>query len=110
MENQNSQYGHRPWDDVETAAEPRQDYGIRFTDRENELTSKALSSVTMPGDYLGDIVRPELPQIALFRPKYGYRTREISVYDCMDVSNLYSDSDDFGFSGSSRSNQSGVFW
>lgn len=111
MENQNGQYGHRPWnDDEDTAAEPRVDYGVRFTDREKELTTKAISSVTMPGDYLADIVRPELPQVALFRPKYGYRTRQLGVADVMNADSIYSDSDDFGFEGTNRNSQSGVFW
>lgn len=110
MQNQDGKYGHRPWDDDETAAEPRVDYGIRFTDRENQLTSKALSSVTMPGEYLSDIVRPELPQVALFRPRYGYRTRQLSVFDVMEADSIYSDSDDFGYSGTSRNAQGGVFW
>lgn len=115
MQNQDSQYNRRPWDESEeeNPTRPQVDYGIRFTDREEALTKKAITSVTMPGDVLGDVVRPELPQVALFRPRYGYRSRAIGIFDVMNANQLYEQEEEYlsGFSGTSRySNGNGSWW
>ena len=104
MQNQDGKYNYRPWDHLNMEDQPV-DYGIRFTDREKALTAKALESVLTPAELLADIVRPELPQVALFRPKFGYRTRQLSLMDVLDTDHTYAEdtpADDFGFLGSSR--------
>ena len=32
-----------------------------------------------------DLVRPPLPQVQLFPPRYGYRTRQLDITDIMNV-------------------------
>jgi len=101
VENQDGKYNSRPWDLADQPA----DNGIRFTDREKALTAKALESITASSEILADTVRPELPQVALFRPKFGYRTRQLSLTDVLDTNHVYAEdtgSNEVGFSGSSR--------
>jgi hypothetical protein len=42
-------------------------------------------------DYMGPFanVRPPLPQINMFPPRYGYRTRELGIMDVMDVNDQF---------------------
>jgi hypothetical protein len=65
--------------------EPRYDYLGPFSSIQDSLISRAIASVTMPGESLQEMVRPPLPQIMMFPPRYGYRTRALSVMDIMRV-------------------------
>lgn len=91
-------YDHtRPWQDKpgmvrENEADPydlRYDYLGPHTGRDDALMTQAIASNTVPGEYLADLVRPPLPQVQLFRPRFGYRTRELEISDIMDVDQLY---------------------
>ena len=89
MENQNSIYDQtkgRPI--VGEDPEPsllRYDYMGPFENVQDAFMARALKSVTMPAQLIPDIVRPPLPQVQLFPPRFGYRHRELGVLDVMDV-------------------------
>lgn len=70
---------------VDNGPEIRYDYMGPFKDTQDMLITRAVRSVTMPAAMLQDLVRPHLPQIQLFPPRYGYRTRQLSITDVMDV-------------------------
>jgi len=63
----------------------RYDFLGPFANAQEGMMSRALLANTTPGSMLQDIVRPPLPQVQLFPPRYGYRTRELGVADVMDV-------------------------
>jgi len=63
----------------------RYDYMGPFQNVQEAFMSRALQSITMPAQLLPDLVRPPLPQVNLFPPRYGYRTRQLGIMDVMDV-------------------------
>ena len=63
----------------------RYDYMGPFENIQEAFMARALKAVTMPAQLIPDIVRPPLPQIQPFRPKYGYRKRQLGILDVMDV-------------------------
>jgi hypothetical protein len=89
MENQDSVYDHSKGRSI-TNEEPdasllRYDFMGPFANAQEAFMARALKAATMPRDLLQDLVRPPLPQIQLFPPRFGYRTREIGILDVMDV-------------------------
>lgn len=67
----------------------RYDYMGPFANAQEAFMARALKSVTMPAQLIPDIVRPPLPQINMFPPRYGYRKRELGILDVMDVNNEF---------------------
>lgn len=94
----------------------RYDYMGPFASFQDALLSQALNVVTMPREDVQRVVRPRLPQLQLFRPIYGYRTRAIGLTDVMDVNDEQPPTRvDFtggqaGYQGTERNAQSGGFW
>ena len=60
-----------------------------FANAQEAFMARALKAVTMPAQLIPDIVRPPLPQINMFPPRYGYRTRELGIMDVMDVNDQF---------------------
>jgi hypothetical protein len=93
MENQDGVYDHskgRPI--VGEDPEPsllRYDFMGPFANAQEAFMARALKATTMPAALLQDIVRPPLPQIQLFPPRFGYRNREIGIEDVMDVTKAF---------------------
>jgi hypothetical protein len=63
----------------------RYDYKGPFGSRMEALMSQALNSITMPGEVLSAVVRPNLPQINPFPPRFGYRSRALGLMDVLNV-------------------------
>jgi hypothetical protein len=77
-------------------------------------TQEALAAATFPRVDLTDVVRPPM-DIPLFRPKFGYRTRALSIADVIDVDEIYEDPSTFSGSatdgqGSARNAWSNGTW
>ena len=72
------QYNRRPWD-----------YTGPFSSPMEQLATQALSVASIPGEMLAEVVRPPLPQIQLFPPRFGYRTRQVGIKDILNVDELY---------------------
>lgn len=93
MENQNGIYDYskgRPiLSEDPDASLLRYDYMGPFANAQEAFMVRALRAATMPAALLQDIVRPPLPQVQLFPPRYGYRTRELGVMDVLDVNNEF---------------------
>jgi len=114
----------RPWQNKpgmvrENEADPydlRYDYLAPRGSRAEAIMSQALVANTTPGEHLADIVRPPLPQVQLFRSRYGYRSRELGISDIMDIDEIYAEprSDASGgiggFEGSSRNSSGNGTW
>ena len=68
----------------------------------------------MPGEVLSEVVRPNLPQINPFPPRFGYRSRALGLMDVLNVDN--SDTPgvridtDGGAQGTARNAQGQGFW
>ncbi len=83
---QDSIYDHsKPRKIVDNGPEIRYDYMGPFGSAQEALLTRAIRSVTLPAMMVQDIVRPPLPQIQLFPPRFGYRTRELGIEDVMNV-------------------------
>lgn len=88
MQQQDGVYDHsrsRSIVDEENGPQIRYDYMGPFKDTQDMLITRAVRSVTLPSVMVQDLVRPHLPQIQLFPPRYGYRTRQLGITDVMDV-------------------------
>ena len=86
MQNQDSVYDHtKPRKIVDNGPELRHDYMGPFASTQEALLTRALRSVVMPAAMIQDLVRPPLPQVQLFPPRYGYRSREIGLLDVINV-------------------------
>lgn len=113
MEPADTVYNRRPWnrnpneESEDDSEHTRYDYLGPHSSRDEAMMSQAIASVTTPGEYLTDIVRPPLPQVQLFRARYGYRTRQLGIEDIMDVDEIYAEprtelGGAAGYEGSSR--------
>jgi hypothetical protein len=117
--NQDSVYDHSKnrsiVSDEPDAALLRYDYMGPFANTQEAKLARAIKSVTMPAALIPDIVRPFLPQVQLFPPRFGYRTRELDIMDVMNVNSEFQpERVDFsrepgGYSGTSR-NVSESIW
>lgn len=52
---------------------------------DDAATSRLVQAATMSASALRKTVRPPLPQVELFRPRFGYRTRTLGISDIMNV-------------------------
>lgn len=78
-------YGRRPWTAPLEAAAPPQEYVGPFQSNQERLISQSLAAWTMSGAELQKYVRPPMPQIKLFPPRFGYTEFEISIEDLVDL-------------------------
>lgn len=85
MQLQDGVYARKPWVAPPEAAYPPQQYLGPFASNQDRLTTQAIVSATLPGEQLQEIVRPNLPQIQLFPPRYGYIQTAYTVEDVIDV-------------------------
>jgi len=94
----------------------RYDYMGPFGSVQERLLSQALNSITMPGAVLQEVVRPNIPQIDRFRPKFGYRTRALSIVDVANVDEEFVPvrrdftASQAGYEGTLRNAQGQGFW
>lgn len=77
-------YGPRPWSE-----KPRYSYLGPFSSNEERLVQQSLAAAQLPGYELQEVVRPPLPQIELFPPRYGYRTAAYGIDDIMGAQRSY---------------------
>lgn len=102
-ENANSQYADPVGDPQLHAA-----YTRPGSPNEEKLCAQAIASIDYPGAALQELVRPPLPQIDPFRPRFGYTDRAaLGLKDVMIAGRLYPQSEAFSggpgsYSGSSR--------
>lgn len=97
--------------------EIRYDYLGPFNSIQDSLISRALNSVTMPGDRLQEVVRPNLKQIQLLPPRFGYRTRALGINDIINVNEAFKPNPErvdtygtAGAEGTQRNAQGQGFW
>jgi len=67
----------------------RYDFMGPFANAQEAFMARALKSATMPAALIPDLIRPPLPQVQLFPPRFGYRTRQLGIQDVMDVNNAF---------------------
>lgn len=90
MLNADSVYAPKPWQS-----------------NEERLVGEALAAALTPGSILQNTVRPPLPRVVLFPPRFGYRTEEYGIRDILDVNKTFPNSrvdysgSNSGYSGTS---------
>lgn len=116
MNSPDTRYDYTDPDFADEQPGPRYDYMGPFATKEQELISRAILPVVIPAVQLADLVRPPLPQVYLFPPKLGYRTRQIGIADLMNIDELYAeppkryDAADQGWEGTLRNAQGNNSW
>lgn len=109
------QYDHtKPWQ-PQTSVRPSDSglgisYSGPFASNEQKLTQQALAVLTMRGSQLQNLVRPPLPQIQLFPPRFGWGDRtQPGIEEVVSVDRVYTEprvswysGSPAGYSGSSR--------
>jgi hypothetical protein len=68
---------------------PDWSYTRPWATNEERLTSQALSSALMDAPTVQDTIRPPLPQVNPFPPRYGYRSRQLGIDDIVDINEIY---------------------
>ena len=90
---------------------PKWSYNGPFASNMERLTTQALMAATMPASQLQEMVRPPLPQVQLFPPRFGYEDRNLqpSIDDVVSLDRYYIEprvswysGSPAGYSGSSR--------
>ena len=79
-------YGRRPWTSPPVAAGPPQEYIGPFQSNQERLLSQSMAAWTMGRAEIQEYVRPPLPQIKLFPPRFGYTEDEITIEDIAQFS------------------------
>jgi hypothetical protein len=78
-------YSRKPWQAPPEAAYPPQAYIGPFASNQERLLSQSLAVNTMSGAEIQEYVRPPMPQITLFPPRFGYTDTEISIEDIIEL-------------------------
>lgn len=99
-----------PSDDSYSPAQPRWTYSGPWSSNMERLTQQALMAATMPGAQIQEMVRPNLPQIKLFPPRFGWGIRtQPEIDDVVSLDRVYIEpriswysGSPAGYSGSSR--------
>jgi hypothetical protein len=99
-----------PSDDSYTAAQPKWTYNGPWSSNMERLTQQALMVATMPSNQIQQMVRPNLPQIKLFPPRFGWGERtQPEIDDVVSIDRVYTEAriswysgSPAGYSGSSR--------
>jgi len=78
-------YNRRPWVAPTEAAMPPQEYIGPFASNQERLLSQSLAAWTMSAAEIQAYVRPPLPQIKMFPPRFGYSEHEIGIEDLVDL-------------------------
>jgi hypothetical protein len=66
-----------------------------FTDNEQRKIAQATEVAMLSNAEIQEIVRPPLPQVVLFRPRFGYPTGQPGIMDVVEVDRQVRVSDDF---------------
>lgn len=79
---------------------PRYQYLGPFASNEERLTQQAIQGAVIPGEDLATLVRPPLPQVNLFPPRFGYGDSSSPGIDqIVNVSRAYTEPRTAWFSG-----------
>lgn len=112
-------YDHtKPWragvpSDV---VQPKWTYKGPWASNEQRLTQQAIAVATIPGEEIQDLVRPNLPQLQLFPPRFGYGERtQPTIDDVVTIDRVYTEprtswfsGGPAGYAGASRNSLAGV--
>jgi len=78
-------YSNRPWIAKPEAAYPPQAYIGPFASNQEQNLTQALQAFNMTSEQIQEFVRPNLPQIQLFPPRFGYETKEYGIDDMINL-------------------------
>jgi hypothetical protein len=108
----------KPWRGGEPSdvVQKRWTYAGPWASNEERLTQQAIAVASIPGAELAALVRPPLPQITLFPPRFGYGARtQPEIEDIVSVDRVYTEprvsrysGGVAGYSGSSRNSLQGI--
>jgi hypothetical protein len=81
-----SVYNRRAWSaPTADAPNPPQEYLGPFASNQERLLTQSLATWNMSGAEIQEYVRPPLPQVKLFPPRYGFTEYEITIEDIVQM-------------------------
>lgn len=81
-----SVYNRRAWSaPTADAPKPPQEYLGPFASNQERLLTQSLATWNMSGAEIQEYVRPPLPQVKLFPPRYGFTEYEITIEDIVQM-------------------------
>lgn len=81
-----SVYNRRAWSaPTADAPQPPQEYLGPFASNQERLLTQSLATWNMSGAEIQEYVRPPLPQVKLFPPRYGFTEYEITIEDIVQM-------------------------
>ena len=94
---------------------PSWSYNRPWQSNEERLTTQAVAMALASAPEVQDTVRPPLPQVNLFPPRFGYRSRVLGIGDVVDVDELFkappnSAGTEAGYTGASRNAMGSGSW
>jgi hypothetical protein len=92
----NGVYGNRPWQAPMQAAYPPQAYIGPFASNQERLLSQSLAINSMSGPEIQAYVRPPLPQVKLFPPRFGYMDEAYGIQDIVEMTSRTQQRVNFG--------------
>lgn len=97
----NGRYVDKPWTPGVSPApkQPRWQFLGPFSSNEQRLVQQAIQSAVLPGAEIAEMVRPPIPQVDPFPPRYGYATEQPGIMDVVQVVRSYTDPRITWFSG-----------
>lgn len=108
----------KPWRNnlTDQQGRPKSNYNGPWSSNEERLIQQALMVNNMPGAKLQELVRPNLPQIRLLPPRFGWGTPgPIGIEDVVSIDRVYVEprvswfsGGPGGYSGSTRNGLEGV--
>ena len=81
----NGVYVNKPWLAHPKAAYPPQAYIGPFPSNQDRMITQALGAMNMTKEMIQEFVRPNLPQVDPFPPRFGYIKAAYSIDELVDL-------------------------
>lgn len=91
----NGVYDTKPWVAPPQAAYPPQAYIGPFPSNQDRMTTQATAVMLMTGPQIQEYVRPNLPQVELFPPRFGYYKNAVGIEDIIELTSRTYERTDF---------------
>lgn len=71
-----------------------------WASKEEQFTTQAVAVALASSPEVQDTVRPPLPQVDLFPPRFGYRSAQLGINEIVEVNEIYNAPSPSNFGGS----------
>lgn len=79
---------------------PSWSYSRPWATKEEQLTTQAIQVALASAPEVQDMIRPPLPQVDPFPPRFGYRSHQLGIEEVVNVGSIYGATPPSNFGGS----------